>query len=165
MDEDTAKRSIDWLHSTTCRALALMGGEPLLRPLFVHGVVCYAAKKGFWVYLPTSAWVQRPEAIDRVADAGVAVVNFAVDAVGNKPGLPKALSPVRSSFNCLVQRQYRHGYSVVFNINICPTNLEDVRQLTEIPHGNGVPTDYHINESPMIEQPPFRHLDDNNTFI
>lgn len=28
MTEDTAKRSIDWLHSTTCRVLALMGGEP-----------------------------------------------------------------------------------------------------------------------------------------
>jgi sulfatase maturation enzyme AslB (radical SAM superfamily) len=34
MTEDTAKRSIDWLHSTTCRVLALMGGEPLLRPDF-----------------------------------------------------------------------------------------------------------------------------------
>ncbi len=32
MTEDTDKRSIDWLHSTTCRVLALMGGEPLLRP-------------------------------------------------------------------------------------------------------------------------------------
>ena len=32
MTEDVAKRSIDWLHGTTCRVLALMGGEPLLRP-------------------------------------------------------------------------------------------------------------------------------------
>src|SRR5579884_1585701 len=47
MSEDTAKRSIDWLHATTCRVLALMGGEPLLRPQFVHKVVYYAAKKGF----------------------------------------------------------------------------------------------------------------------
>src|SRR5579875_3339533 len=54
MTEDTARRSIDWLHSTTCRVLALMGGEPLLRPQFVHKVVYYAAKKGFWVYLPTN---------------------------------------------------------------------------------------------------------------
>jgi len=47
MTEDVAKRSIDWLHSTTCRVLALMGGEPLLRPAFVHKVIYYAAKKGF----------------------------------------------------------------------------------------------------------------------
>ena len=36
MNEDIAKRSIDWLHSTTCRVLALMGGEVLLRPKFAH---------------------------------------------------------------------------------------------------------------------------------
>ncbi|HYV12404.1 MAG TPA: radical SAM protein, partial [Pyrinomonadaceae bacterium] len=32
MTEDVAKRSIDWLHSIGSRVLALMGGEPLLRP-------------------------------------------------------------------------------------------------------------------------------------
>src|SRR5215475_1726375 len=38
MSEDIARRSIDWLCSNTCRVLALMGGEPLLRPDFVHKV-------------------------------------------------------------------------------------------------------------------------------
>ena len=69
MSEDVAKRSIDWLHSTTCRVLALMGGEPLLRPNFAHKVVDYAAKKGFWVYVPTNARLLRPEVIDRLGDA------------------------------------------------------------------------------------------------
>src|SRR5207253_1562631 len=45
MTEDTARRAIDWLHSTPCRVLAPTGGEPLLRPDFVHKVVYYAAKK------------------------------------------------------------------------------------------------------------------------
>ncbi len=49
MTEDTARRAIDWLHSTPCRVLAPTGGEPLLRPDFVHKVVYYAAKKDFWV--------------------------------------------------------------------------------------------------------------------
>jgi sulfatase maturation enzyme AslB (radical SAM superfamily) len=39
MTEDMARRPIDWLDSTTCRVLALMGGEPLLRPDFAHKVV------------------------------------------------------------------------------------------------------------------------------
>ena len=51
MTEDTAKRSIDWLHDTGCRVLALMGGEPLLRPDF-DKIIYYAAKKDFWIYLP-----------------------------------------------------------------------------------------------------------------
>ena len=55
MTEDTARRSIDWLHSMGSRVLALMGGEPLLRPDFIHKVVYYAAKKGFFIYLPTNA--------------------------------------------------------------------------------------------------------------
>jgi sulfatase maturation enzyme AslB (radical SAM superfamily) len=137
MTEDTARRAIDWLHSTTCRVLALMGGEPLLRP----------------------------EVIDRLADAGVATVNFAVDVVDEKPGLPKALNPVRRYFEYLVRRQYDYGYSLFFNINICRTNLEDVKRLTEIARANRIATDYHINESPMLEQAHFQHYDDNSTFI
>ena len=34
MTEDVARRSIDWLYDHGCRVLALMGGEPLLRPQF-----------------------------------------------------------------------------------------------------------------------------------
>jgi MoaA/NifB/PqqE/SkfB family radical SAM enzyme len=165
MSEDVAKRSVDWLHGTTCRVLALMGGEPLLRPDFAHKVVYYAAKKGFWVYVPTNARLLRPEVTDRLADAGVATVNFAVDAVDEKPGLPKALNPVRKNFDYLVSKQYRYGYSVFFNMNICRTNIEDIKQLTEIAHDNGIATDYHINESPMIEQEHFKHMDDNSTYI
>jgi MoaA/NifB/PqqE/SkfB family radical SAM enzyme len=165
MSEDTAKRSIDWLHSTTCRVLALMGGEPLLRPDFAHKVVYYAAKKGFWVYVPTNARLLRPSVIDRLADAGVATVNFAVDTVDEKPGLPKALNPVRKNFDYLIRKQYRYGYTVFFNMNICRTNLEDIQELTEIAHSNGIATDYHINESPMLEQPQFKHLNENSTFI
>ncbi len=165
MTEDTARRSIDWLHSAGCRVLALMGGEPLLRPDFAYKVVYHGAKKGFWVYLPTNARLLRPPLIDRLADAGVATVNFAVDAVDEKPGLPKALKPVRPYFDYLIKKQYKYGYSVFFNMNICRTNLEDVKQLTEIAHDNGIATDYHINESPMIEQSHFKHLDENDTFI
>jgi MoaA/NifB/PqqE/SkfB family radical SAM enzyme len=165
MTEDVAKRSIDWLHSTTCRVLALMGGEPLLRPDFAHKVVSYAAKKGFWVYVPTNARLLRPEVIDRLADAGMAVVNFAVDAVDEKPGLPKALNPVRKHFDYLIGRQYRYGYIAFFNINICRNNLEDVKELTEMARANGLITDYHINESPMLEESHFKHYEENDTFI
>jgi len=165
MTEETARRSIDWLHSTTCRVLALMGGEPLLRPQLVHKVVYYGARKGFWVYVPTNGRLLRPEVTDRLADAGVATVNFAVDCVDEKPGLPKALNPVRRYFDYLAKKQYGYGYSVFFNMNICRTNLDDIRQLTEIAHDSGIATDYHINESPMMEQSHFKHLDGNSTYI
>jgi len=165
MTEDVAKRSIDWLESTTCRVLALMGGEPLLRPQFVHKVVDYAVKKGFWVYIPTNGRLLRPEVIDRLGDAGAAIFNLAVDAVDEKHGLPKALNAIRRNFEYLVRRQYDYGYSVFFNINICRNNLEDVKALTDIAHANGIATDYHINESPMIHQPQFQHMEENGTFI
>jgi MoaA/NifB/PqqE/SkfB family radical SAM enzyme len=165
MTEEVAKRSIDWLHSTTCRVLAFMGGEPLLRPQLVHKACYYAAKKGFWIYMPTNARLLRPDVIDRLADAGVAIFNFAVDAVDEKPGLPKALNLVRKYFDYLVRKQYKYGYLVFFNINICRNNMEDVKQLTEIAREHGISTDYHLNESPMIEQNQFKHYDANDTFI
>ncbi len=60
-------------------------------------------------------------------------------------------------FPQLVQKQYKYGYAVFFKINICRNNLENVKQLTEIARENGIATDYHINESPMIEQSHFKH--------
>jgi MoaA/NifB/PqqE/SkfB family radical SAM enzyme len=165
MTEETAKRAVDWLHDTGCRVLAFMGGEVLLRPNFVHKVAYYAAKKGFWIYVPTNGRLMRPDVIDRLADAGIATVNLAVDTVDEKPGLPKALAPIRSYYEYLIKKQYRYGYSVFFNINICRTNLDDVKQLTEIARADRIATDYHINESPMMEQPHFKHLDENSTFI
>jgi MoaA/NifB/PqqE/SkfB family radical SAM enzyme len=166
MTEAVARRSIDWLRDNGAGVLALMGGEPLLRPQFVQKVIYYGAKKGMWVYLPTNAQLLRPDVTDRIGDAGVASVNFAVDAYDEKPGLPKALVPVRSYFDYLVKKQYKYGYSVFFNINICRNNLDDVKKLTEIAHDNGIATDYHLNETPLIEQDShFKHLTDNVTYI
>src|SRR5580693_1441916 len=165
MTEEIAKRSIDWLRDSGAGVLALMGGEPLLRPQFAHKVRYYAAKKGFWIYVPTNARLLRPQVTDWLADAGVATFNFAVDAVDEKPGLPKALAPVRSYFDYLVKKQYQYGYSVFFNINICRNNMDDVRELTEIAHDHGIATDYHINESPMMDQPDFKHMENNLTYL
>ena len=165
MTESTARRAIDWLHDSGCRVLALMGGEPLLRPQFVHRVVYYAAKKGFWVYVPTNGRLLRPEVIHRLGDAGVATFNLAVDAMDEKPGLPKALAPIRKYFDHLVRRQYRYGYTVFFNMNICRNNLDDIRELTEIAREHRIATDYHINETPMIEPDHFQHFTENVTYI
>ena len=166
MTEDTAKRSVDWLHGTGCRVLAFMGGEPLLRPDLIHRITHYAAKKDFWIYLPTNARLLRTDVIDKLADAGMSTFNIAVDAVDIKEGLPKALAPIRKQFDYLVRKQYGYGYSVFLNINICRNNLNDVRDLTEIAHDNGIATDYHINESPLIEQDEhFKHAANNVTYI
>jgi MoaA/NifB/PqqE/SkfB family radical SAM enzyme len=166
MTEDTARRSIDWLYDYGCRVLALMGGETLLRPQFARKVVHYAAKKGFWVYIATNARLLRPEVADRLGDAGVAVFNTAFDAWDEKPGLPKALVPVRENLEHLMRKQYVYGYMVFFNVNICRNNHEDVRMLTEYAHAHRLATDYHINETPMLEQDDhFKHLHDNPTYI
>ena len=166
MTEDVARRSIDWLYDHGCRVLALMGGEPLLRPQFAHKVVYYAAKKGFWIYIGTNARLLRPDVADRLGDAGAAVINFAVDAWDEKPSLPKALVPVQKHLEHILRKQYVYGYMVFFNINICRNNLEDVRKLTEYARERRIATDYHINETPMLEQDEhFKHLYDNPTYI
>ncbi len=166
MTEDVARRSIDWLHENGCRVLALMGGEPLLRPQFVHKVVYYAAKKGFWIYIGTNGRLLRPEVADRLGDAGVAVFNFALDAWDLRPGLPKALVPAEKNLEHILRKQYVYGYMVFFNSNICRNNTEDIRQLTEYAHDHRIATDYHINETPMLEQDDhFKHLFDNPTYI
>jgi len=165
MTEQVARASIDWLHDGTCRVLALMGGEVILRPAFVHKVVYYAAKKGFWIYIPTNGRLLKPELINQLGDAGVGTFNVAVDVVDEKPGLPKALAPIRPAFEYLLKKRYRYQYSVFFNINICRNNLDDVRALTEIAHEYQIATDYHLNEAPLVEQPHFKHGFDNPTYF
>jgi MoaA/NifB/PqqE/SkfB family radical SAM enzyme len=165
MTEDTAKRSIDWLHSIGSRVLALMGGEPLLRPKFIHKVTYYAAKKDFFVYLPTNGRLMKPDVIDRLGDAGLATVNLAVDSIEDRPELPKALKPIRPYFDYLVKQQHKYGYTIAFNTNITRINMDDVKELTEIAHDNNVAIDYHINETPLTEQTHFKHLERNSTYL
>ena len=165
MTAEVARDSIDWLHATGCRALAIMGGEPLLRPAFICEVVEYAARRGFFVYLPTNGRLLRPAGIDRLGSAGVATVTLATDCVDPKPGLPKALNVIRDNFDYLVKRQRRYGYTVFLNINITRRNMDDVKRLTEIAHDANVATDYHLNEAPMIEQNHFGRAAINDTYI
>jgi MoaA/NifB/PqqE/SkfB family radical SAM enzyme len=165
MTEPTAKLSIDWLHSIGNRFLALMGGEPLLRPKFIHKVVDYAAKKDFNVYLPTNGRLMKPDVIDRLGDAGLTTVNLAVDCLDEKPGLHKALNPIRPHFDYLLDNMRRYCYSVFLNVCICRNNMDDVRALTELAHEHDIGIDYHIVESPMLDAPHFKHLNDNPTFI
>jgi MoaA/NifB/PqqE/SkfB family radical SAM enzyme len=165
MTEEVALRSIDWLHDTGCRALALMGGEPLIRPSFVERLTAYATRRGFFVYLPTNGRLMRPAVIDALGEAGIATVNLAVDCVDEKPALPKALTPIRANYEYLLRMQRRFGYSMFLNINITRLNLADVRALTQIAHEANVATDYHLNEAPMLEQGHFPHAQENQTYI
>lgn len=165
MTEDTARRSIDWLEDMGCRVLALMGGEPLIRWPFVHKVVSYAAKKDFFVYLATNGRLLKPKVTDRLGDAGIAVINLAVDSVEERSALPKALNPIRENFEYMVEMQRYYGYTAFLNINITRINVDDVRQLTEIGNSYKIATDYHINESPLMEQEHFKHKSDNSTFL
>jgi MoaA/NifB/PqqE/SkfB family radical SAM enzyme len=166
MNEDIARRSIDWLHEHGGRVLALMGGEPLLRPKFIHKVIDYASRKGMWVYIATNARLLRPDVIDWLADAGTAVFNVAVDSWEEKKSLPKSFVQIEQQLEYLLRKQYTFGYMVFFNINICRNNHEDVKRLTEWAHEHRIATDYHINESPMLDQSDhFKHIENNPTYI
>ncbi len=79
MDLETAKSAMDWLKSIGCRAIPLMGGEPLLRKDFVLEVIRYGAENGFFMYLPTNGYLLDKAFIDEVGRAGVAAINLAVD--------------------------------------------------------------------------------------
>jgi len=136
-----------------------------LRPKFIHKIVYYSAQKDIFVYLPTNGRLMKPDVIDRLGDAGLATVNLAVDSVKERKSLPKALEPIRPYFDYLVKKQKVYGYTVMFNINICHNNMDDVKELTEIARANGIATDYHINETPMTEQDHFKHLSENETYL
>jgi MoaA/NifB/PqqE/SkfB family radical SAM enzyme len=100
--------------------------------------------------------------IDELGKAGVAAINLAVDCVAPRKGLPKALLAIEPQFRYLVERQKKYGYLVFFNINICRSNIKDVRMLTEIAHQNHIGTDYHLNEPPhdIVNVDHYAHRND-----
>lgn len=148
MSLETAISSIDWLKTIGCQAIAIMGGEPLVRKDFILKVVQYGSRNGFFVYLPTNGYLLTEDFIDKLGNADVAAINLAVDCIQPKPGLPKALMAIEPMFRYLVKNQEKYGYILFFNINITSKNIKDVKMLTEIAHDNGIATDYHINEPP-----------------
>jgi len=164
MTLDTARSSLDWLKTTGCRVVALMGGEPLLRKEFVLEVVEYGQRNGFFVYLPTNARLLDERFIHQVGRAGVAAVNVAVDCIKPRPGLPKAYDLIKDQLHYLVAHQEQYGYLVFLNVNITSKNMEDVRRLAEIAYDLSIGVDYHLNEAPHVEQPHYQHAD-NDTYL
>ncbi len=100
--------------------------------------------------------------IDALGQAGRAAVNLAVDCVARAWARPRPAQH-ESQFRHLVEQQKKPiGYLLFFNINICRTNLKDVKLLTEIAHQNRIGTDYHLNEPPhdFVNTEHYRHKDD-----
>ncbi len=159
MTLETAKQSIDWLHSVGCRVLALMGGEPLMRPDFILDVTRYGAKRGFFVYLPTNGYLLTEKFIDEAGKAGIAAFNIAVDVFKPKEGLPKAFTVIKPKLEYLVKKQKKYGYIIFFNINITSQNMDDVKELTEIARKYRIGTDYHVAEQPLHDHEHFEHKD------
>jgi MoaA/NifB/PqqE/SkfB family radical SAM enzyme len=116
MTEDTARRSIDWLHETGCRAVALMGGEVLLRPQFAHKVVYYAARRGFSVQVTTHGRRLRREVIDQLRDAGVAAVELSVSSDGDCQKLSQALRQDQPAIAHPLRQQHLYGSAVCIEI-------------------------------------------------
>jgi len=154
------KDAVDWLKSVGCKVLAYMGGEPLVRKQFVIDLTRYATARGFFVYLPTNGILMDESFVDQIGEAGVSTVNLAVDAVEAYEGIPKCITRIKPQFEYLVEREKEHGYITFLNINVTRKNANDVRALTEIAHGYGIATDYHINEPPLIKYDTYRHPED-----
>ena len=156
MTWETARKSLDWLHSAGCRVLAFMGGEPLIRKQFILAVARYAGERGFYVYLPTNGMLLDENFIIEAAEAGVDVFNLAVDCIDEKPGLPKALNRVRRQYEMLRELSAEGSFLVMFNVSITPRNVEDVKELTEIAYRDRINVDYHVVEPPLNDQSHFQ---------
>jgi len=133
-----------WLHDNGCRVLALMGGEPLLRPEFVHKVVYYAAKKGFWIYIATNGRCCAPTS--RTVWAMLAhrySTSRWTRGICNQ-ACPKLSFPRRKIWNTSCANNTWTATSSSSTSTSAENNMEDVRKLTEYAHEHRIATDYHI---------------------
>jgi MoaA/NifB/PqqE/SkfB family radical SAM enzyme len=71
-------------HISSIKWVSLTGGEPMLYPSLLEGIVAYASQKGLWTELVTNcSWVASGEiatsTLKRLRDAGLEVLNLSVD--------------------------------------------------------------------------------------
>ena len=83
--------------------------------------------------------------------------------INPRKGMPKALLAIEPQFRYLVDQQKKYKYIIFLNINICNTNIKDVKLLTEIAHQNNIAVDYHLNEVPqdLINTDHYKHQENN----
>lgn len=141
----TAKKAIDAMHSRGCRMMGLMGGEPLLLKKTLVAIIEYATGKGIITYLPTNLSLLNEELLNDLIEAGVTMIDVAVDTVTQKPGLSKSLEGIRGNLS-LVLNSRKRGVIVKMNTTITRQNLDDVRELVEFAHRNKVSITLHIVE-------------------
>jgi len=138
MTEDTAQARNRLARNHAVSLGCAYRREPLLRPDFATKSSTTRQKR-----ISGSTWHERhafcrPEVTTAWPTRESRLSISPVDTIKEKPGLPKALEHVRSYFDYLVKRQYRYGYTMFFNTNICRTNIEDVKELAKIAHENGI---------------------------
>ncbi len=160
MSMEVARDSVEWLERRGCRVLAYMGGEPLIRKDFIVELTKYASTRGFFVYLPTNGVLLDEEFVEEIGKAGISAINLAVDSIEKRPGIPKYYARIKKQLEYLVEREHAYNYITFLNINITDDNILDVKRLTEIAHEYGIPTDYHINEPPVVEYETYKHKEE-----
>jgi len=148
-DED-GPRSIDWLHDNGCRVLALMGGEPLLRPDIAHKGRLLRGQKG----LLDLHRNQRSTAASRgcrSARRRSAAVFTSRSMLEREAELAEAFVPGQKNLEYLIRKQRvrLHGVSQYQHLS---------QQSRRRPHAYRIrarpPAGHrlHINETPMLEQ-------------
>lgn len=141
----TAKMAIDLMHSKGCKVMALMGGEPLLLKKALVAIVEYATKKGMITELPTNLSLLNGELLNDLVEAGVTMIDVAVDTVKGKPGLSKSLEGIRNKLPLVLDIRHR-GVMVQINTTITRQNIDDVRELVEFANTHKMPISLHIVE-------------------
>jgi hypothetical protein len=65
-----------------------------------------------------------------------------------------------------VKKQYKYGYCASSSTSTSPEHPGGRKAAyRHRAQSDGLITDYHLNESPMIEEGHFKHLNENDTFI
>jgi len=146
-----AKEIISWLRKKGYRIIGILGGEPLLSGDNLLKIVRYAHDLGFYVYISTNARLLTREYVKDLKEAGVRMLDIAVDTVYPHDYLEKNLMAISEKIDLLLNfRELKFQFKA--NTVLTKKNIEDIKFLVSYFTKLRIPISIHIIEGPIVKE-------------
>ncbi len=136
---DDLKRRIDKIAELGVIKIALVGGEPLLHPDIVQ-VVRHVKSKGITASISTNGYLLKKEMVDRLAEAGLDIIQISVDRKTSSPVSRKSLEAIAPFMDYL----FRTNIKVHISGVICEDTADEAESVLKFGLEREIPTELRL---------------------
>jgi len=119
------KKTVDKMYQLGVRFISFFGGEPTLRKDFPE-IVEYAHAKGMITHVSTNGMLLDDMYIERIAKAGVDIINVSIDSIAAFDGSEKSYQQGKALLERLIAARSMYSFEIQSNLVLTARNLKSV---------------------------------------